>query len=766
MVRRTLVVLVALAPAGSLLFTAGAAAAETCASEGATYANQALREEQHAAFLPDCRAYELVSPPQKNGGEVVVDASRTRVSSAGDAVSFASLAGFGDARGTGIATEYMSLRDGAAGTTGWSTHGITPPQEPFTLTAAFNALEPLYFGDFSADLSRGVFQAWSEIPSTPFAPNVARVENLYARDDLRDPGAGSYRLLTEAFAPVGWPNNPLGNLSKPFFDAASADFSHIVFESAYPLTADSTASTGPLGNFGPGFVTYNVFDASGGQVHLVGLIPPPGETTCGQGGPACVAAASSVAGQGEAIGLYTERTVSADGSRIFFTDDPQTGALFMRVDDARTVQINASERTDCAGDPTCGGNGVPDPAPDTPQPASFGTASLDGSRVFFISSEALTDDASGGAHQLYMYDASKPASDPHNLTLIANRGAQGVLGASDDGRYVYFVARTQLVAGQPDIQGNDAVYAWHDDGTPSGTLRYVGELTDDNDVAKDVPSGWTGGPVQSRVSPDGRYLVFSSHSGVGLLSAHGGVDYDQGTACGREGCEEELYVYEADTQALRCVSCNPSGAAATANAFLTVTGVSEGGAEVTSHFEHALSDDGRFVFFTSGEALVPRDTNGRNDVYEFDTRDGSVHLLSSGTDSSDSYLLGSSANGDDAFIGTQSRLVGWDTDAGYDVYDVRVGGGVPEPPVAPPGCAGEECHGSSNPAPAFGGLSSLGFTGAGNATRSSVHRPLTRAQRFRRALASCRHRPRRTRHRCEVAARRRFGKASRVGRGK
>ena len=72
----------------------------------------------------------------------------------------------------------------------------------------------------------------------------------------------------------------------------------------------------------------------------------------------------------------------------------------MRVDHATTVRAaSASERT--PSDPNPG------------QPARYWDASTDGTRVFFSTAEALTDDAPvDGRDKLYMYDASRPDSIP------------------------------------------------------------------------------------------------------------------------------------------------------------------------------------------------------------------------------------------------------------------------------------------------------------------------------------------------------------------
>ena len=62
---------------------------------------------------------------------------------------------------------------------------------------------------------------------------------------------------------------------------------------------------------------------------------------------------------------------------------------------------------------------------------------------------------------------------------------------------------------------------------------------------------------------------------------------------------------------------------------------------------HVLTDAGQ-VFFETNEALVPSDTNGQLDVYEYEG--GGAHLISSGTSSFESVLEDASESGDDAFF--------------------------------------------------------------------------------------------------------------------
>ncbi len=720
-------------------FATPAAGADTCP-------NAQLRAQQGAAFLPDCRAYELVSPPQKNGGDVAVNSRRTRAAqelAPGEpmAVSFESLGAFADVRGTVIAGEYMSLRDGSPGTQGWSTHAITPPQEPMAYTAAAAFDEAMYWGDLSPDLSTGVFGAWSALTQ---APNVEHIPNLYLRGDLRAAGAGSYQLLSDCLSPPAGPcESPLKlNLApaipaaqRPFFAGASSDFGHVVFESVRRLTLGATAvETGS-----PPHV--NVYDWDHGTLRLASILPD------GTSAPSAVVG-SGAGNDGRAIDdARIQHAVSSDGRRIVFTQlggatfEYHVGNVFQRVDDgqpdASTIQINASERTDCnverhEAEPgfVCTGAAEPDPA--RPLPATYEDASTDGSRVFFLSEEKLTDDAAAeGSGHLYLYMYKVDAPSGHHLTLL--NGSQtgegfiskitnptgGLIGLGSDGRYVYFWEEGQLVAGGPPLGvGNPGIYVWHDDGTPGRSLRYIGavKMGEGEPGAEQVvaPAGDLGGPGHNpvRVTPDGLHLLFRSASGEGLTG------YDQ-KSCNLGGVSPgcyELYLYSAVSGKLVCVSCNPTGAPATHPSFDIAKTGETGAATLGNHMNHALSDDGRYVFFNTAEALSPQDVNGRVDAYEYDASSGEIHLLSSGTGAADSYFLDASGDGRDVFIVTRDRLVGWDVDRGYDLYDVRVDGGFPGPPAPGAVCAGEACQAPPTGAPAagLGALSSLSASGAGN----------------------------------------------------
>ena len=185
-----------------------------------------------------------------------------------------SLGGFGDVQGTGVAAQYLAQRDGAPGTPGWTTHAITPAQDPGTLKGVGASLAPGYDAEMSDDLTKGVFRAWTPLTD---APNVAQVtDNLYVREDLRTPGPGSYRLLTDAttLLPPASPSDPF--LRKPRVAAATEDFQHVLFETNLNLTADA------VGNY------VKLYKTDGETVRLIAAGPgcpgsEPGQ--CGGGRP-------------------------------------------------------------------------------------------------------------------------------------------------------------------------------------------------------------------------------------------------------------------------------------------------------------------------------------------------------------------------------------------------------------------------------------------------------------------------------------------------
>ncbi|HEV7773595.1 MAG TPA: hypothetical protein VGO48_09955 [Conexibacter sp.] len=642
------------------------------------------------AAPPDGRAYELVSPPQKNGGDVRIETSKIRVSDDGRAASFTSYVPFGDVAGTSIEVTYLSRRDGV-GRNGWDTHAISPQQDPLTLQAVTGNSISDFEPTFTSDLSSGVYRSWRPLTS---APNVETTSNLFLLGGLRTGTPTVPLLLSDAVSPI--PVASTFGSYRPVTAGASDDLSHVIFESKAPLTAPN-----PPPN------RTRLYESVNGSVRLAGILP--------DGAPA----ASSQAGFATFNNFYpAPHSISADGSHVFFTN-PLTGLIYVRIDGATTVQLNTSENT----------------AAESPGRAIFDGASADGTRAFFTTSEGLVDGDDDGLTDLYMYDETAPVGA--RLMVLSTDGEPGdgdasvsrVVGASEDGQYVYFTADGQLAAGEP-LGISDGLFLWHD-----GAVAYIGHLLDSTDSAVNSLSTRFSFVIEqrtARVTPDGRHLLFMTRGDVGLRDRGGFAGYDHGSGCTFDGIPgpcRELYVYSADSGRLACASCNPMGAPATTDAF---DNIRQGVGIATWHADRALSDDGSRVFFTTREALVPQDVNEKLDAYEYDVPSGQVHLLSSGTSSSDSYFAEASPSGDDALIVTRERLVGWDVDSNYDLYDVKVHGGFPDPPPLTPSCGGEACQGQPGHIPAQGAAASAVFRGAGDLRQAlkrshrTVHRRCAR----------------------------------------
>lgn len=732
-----------------------------------------------AGALPDGRRWEMVTPVQKDGVDVLVNTTRVRAAVDGDAVAFASLAAFGDALANPLLTEYVGVR----GSDGWSVHATTPPQEPLSnsdLGKGPLAAGSSYQGDMSPDLNKAVFLAKSPLTDDP---NTQAAKNLYLREDLLSPGVGSYSLLTQA-STLQEPDSP-SHPSAPLFAGASSDLNRVYFESRRNLTAE--AETGGVNPLLP-----KLYEWVGGVVRLAGILP------ASEGGGA---ATGSEAGQGTLLRERIDGAVSTDGSRVVFTapdtsgycgtsEGGRCGALYVRDDrgtadgsDDVTFAVSASERTDCAEEPVnCTGAPAPDPSGSVP--ATFWAATPDDSQVFFTSQEQLTDDDHNLLPDLYRWDLNASAGKHLTRISVDNEPVDGdgvdvvgAIGVSDDGSYVYFAAggSGELVSGGPLVTpvgptgGGGRIYVWHE-----GVVHVVGGV-DFNELPRLVGAdGWSalGGPRRTRVTPDGKRMVFMTVGSDQLLG------YDQGNTCKPDlmpfnACNE-VYAYDATANggegALACASCKPDGLPATGNATF-VSNASGNGVAGTSHLNHPISDDGRFVFFTTEDGLVPDDTNGKSDAYEYDTLTGRVHLLSGGQGDADSYFLEATPDGHDVFFTTREHLVSRDSDQSADLYDARIGGFVDVPPAsATPACESVDvCRGGAVAPATLGAPASVGFEGLGNPIVKPKPKPVvTKAEKLSRALKACRRHRRGQRKRCEAQARKRYGThgASKSGRAK
>ncbi len=110
------------------------------------------------------------------------------------------------------------------------------------------------------------------------------------------------------------------------------------------------------------------------------------------------------------------------------------------------------------------------------------------------------------------------------------------------------------------------------------------------------------------------------------------------------------------------------------------------------------------------------EANGTGSCHSEGEDGGCLYLLSTGKSSYPSFLSDASATGDDVFLFTRSQLVGQDRDQLLDLYDARVGGGLPaqNPGTPAPQCEAEGCKPGASPPPQSQSPGTSGFSGPGD----------------------------------------------------
>jgi hypothetical protein len=412
-----------------------------------------------AAHLPNCRAYERVSPADKGDTDVVdsffgiAPTSGGPTAENGNAVAFRSsgaLAGtqYGGSQGL----PYLSRRD----TDSWDTLPMLPrPINPAGLLS--NDVWA-----FSPNAETAIVTS-----NAPLTDHPRNQNNIYHRDNSN----GGLSLLASFDGNAGLP-------------AVSRELMQLAFDAGNiftPLSGDPAE---------PDPAVRRVYSVSGGHIELASRRPE--DNTPFQ--------VDTFLGSGFGI-VSTAGAVSDDGRHLFFTttlsDDRM---IYRRTDGASTELVSPSKRT--SEDP----RGV--------RGKIFNIASSDGRRVFFTSIEQLTNDANSSDPQtsfygdLYRYDAEADqlldlSAGTHGLTPGE---VQGVIGIDRGGDRVYFVALGKVVPGKG-TEGEPNLYLWEDDGTPQGSVRFIATM-----AAADHSSwSWRADiPRTAQVTLDGTHAVFES----------------------------------------------------------------------------------------------------------------------------------------------------------------------------------------------------------------------------------------------------------------
>src|SRR6188474_200752 len=647
--------------------------------------------------LPDCRAYEMVSPVDKEGGEAALWIFRNsarpdeieidQAAPSGDRFTYTSSTAFADSESAGFVSQYLAKRLAS----GWVSKGISPPRTftPVLATATFHN----EFGGFSEDLCTGWLANYSLAPLVTDA--IPKYTNLYRQDSCAEPL--SYEALTTVVPPAR-PANLYALRVRGFSDNGS----HTVFTANDELHPKAPTLSDP---FAP--LLYEIVE---GELRFVCYLP--------NGNPSPLPCSVGTRTDSGADYSSHQNAISADGSRIYWTaySDSQAGVdlgtIYLRLDGQKTLKVSSLVATD---------------------PAYFWTAADDGSKAIFTFASGPRQD------ELYEFDLAKAeAGDPEATKLIAKR-VIGPMGASEDLSRVYFASAEDLDGAGEGSKGARNLYLYEaDPGGDAGSFSFIMALAEKDVLAANAagnlqrrvkPIGLSPGNRGARISPDGNYAVFMSFAGPTPTG------FDNRDLAIREPAAE-VYRYDAEAKELLCVSCNPTGVRPEGEPFYPLAARIQGW-KLNHHAPRVLSDDGSRVFFESYEALSPEDTNGVLDVYQweepgsgsctessptfYEANGGCIDLISSGTSDSQSIFLDTDPSGDNVFFGTRSSLVGADTELN-DVYVARVGGGFPDPPPPTPACEGQGCAGAGPPAPPDAGAATAAFEGPGNVVKSTPQR--------------------------------------------
>jgi hypothetical protein len=770
--------------------------------------DEAARQARGSLSLPDCRAYEMVTPPEKNGALVgrPLIGLEPMISNDGSRMISSSLQCFGGAESCigqrlDEGAPYEFVRTPA----GWVTH---------PLALAPGALEAETYATWGANANTGTLLL------SALAPTPKQQEDMW----LREAGGKLVKI-----GPLEEEGRYQGHISYQQLNQgnyqATADLSHFVYTELLPSwsfdpTFDPISQRSLYEYAGTGKSQPLMVAVKGGYQH--------GEnhsliTVCATslGGPALNAKAHGSLSQSgrtvyfEAQGrsepeceAHSEPTTAPEADQVWARVDGEMGPEDPGDDEAHSVLISGPA---AAGSP-CTSTQCQKNSTEAPEDAHFEAATPDGSTAVFVSSQQLTDNASQSeGNNLYESVCSEPCGTPAEEPRAAGRelfdvseaqggaipvGGPRVLGLealSPDGSHVYFVAQGKLATnksalGQEAVGGEDNLYLYERaEGEPKGRIVFIAALSPEDapDWSEDV----------ANVTPDGRLLVFTSHRALTADDTRG-----EGPA--------QVYEYDAQTSTLTRISIGQDGYNDNGNEAQLGSRENQfrvaGDARIVPAFDPlkdrttparsdpTMSDDGSFVFFQSPVALTPGALNDQVDGVKIDESGhvlrtfyaqnfyeyhaGHVSLLATVTTESGqerTTLLGSDASGSNVFFSTFEPLVPEDSDTQLDYYDARIcreGGEADEKheqclgPVAPASPCGEgSCQGSGgSPQPLSLGVvpASQTFTGAGNLTPPPVASPISkgktaaqvRAERLAKALKLCRSKHGQKRKACERAA--------------
>ncbi|HEY1276121.1 MAG TPA: hypothetical protein VGF25_14490 [Thermoleophilaceae bacterium] len=546
----------------------------------------------------------------------------------------------------------------------------------FNVQADGNSLAYASLGAISPDDAASGFNMYigkrtaSGWESTPISPTNGGLLILSApvpidiSDDLSKALWLSTTPIDEAQQGPGSPSNPvvgayMGSPGPPFTFLHQYPTSDFGFNWATP-DLSKLAFTGTDGTVNHAMLL------TGNVISDVGIDPTTGQRfDCGS-----QIGEEHVGGAG---GESRRNAMTDDGSRIFFTatrcGEPQR--VYVRENGTTTRELSVSECNRVDPEPVC----------NAPSEVAFLGASKDGSTVLLGSGQQLTNDDTNDSWDIYTVNVtsgditriSVNATDPTVNTRAPEEGWTS--GVSDDLQTVYFGAQGVLTD-QPGPDGNLPVdgqwnlYVWH----AGDGISFIETVANFDFQAR---SGASSG---SYVTGNGNFFAFRTEKNlVAEDTDTGNNPYD-------------VYLYDRVAKTLTFAS--PGGDQNSRGVELpTPTPDSDQRRSPAN----TVSEDGSHVFLFTADPMVPEDKNLEFDIYEF--ANGQVSLVSGGkaeTNNSPTFI-GATATGSDVFFADLGQLVDTDIDGLPDVYDARIDGGFPPPPVGPvgppAGCREDACQG-------------------------------------------------------------------------
>ena len=517
---------------------------ETCPKNAARRA-----EQPDAKDLPDCRAYEIVSPAE-TGGSDATNGVYVRAAASGGAITYGSRGAFAEPASALYNSQLLSRREPERDR--WSTRSINPPYEADQSGEDASGYKGAFF---TADLTEGLVETDIPLTSAPEAAPAGLPEMYLA--DLASGAPSSYRLVSELPPSEAEYTEPhqSGGLEGVYALGASGDLSHVVF---------STSSG--AGQFGPMHEWVN------GQVGFV-AVSNDGEVwksaRLGNGAPRLPVEYQDV-----------WRAVSENGERVIIGNE---GQLYMREHGVEQEQSALNAKKECtepAKACTVQVDAAEEGAPGPSGGGRYWGASVEGERVFFTDENKLTTNstAESGDPDLYEYD-TEPGHVYGRLTdlTVAEAGGhanvQGVMQISEDGSDVYFVAKGVLT-GAEENQHHEKATSEEDNLylSSGGHITFIATLSP-NDAKEWENSVALPGAALAPGAAGGARLAFTSEKSL--------TGYDNEDASSKtpgEQIDDEVYLYDAETGALLCASCNPSGGRPRGSAGLARAGVETPGA--------------------------------------------------------------------------------------------------------------------------------------------------------------------------------------------